>query len=114
MTLVNSKFFSKLHCNYYFSFTDTPQEKLEEDLRKLLTNLSHHFIGNEGNKVKGVIQELLTPGRTNVSGRRLYEILQDASKGVYTRVAHKPKDVAKQQEDGDDKENAVPVKVKKR
>ena len=62
--------------------------------------------------MKGVIQQLLTPGGANVSGRRLYEILQDASKGVYTRVAYKLKDVAKQQEDGDDKKNAAPVKVK--
>ena len=59
--------------------------------------------------MKGVIQQLLTPGGVNVSGWRLYEILQDASKGVYTRVSYKPRDVAKQQEDND---NAVPVKVK--
>ena len=62
--------------------------------------------------MKGVIQKLLTPGGANVSGWRLFEILRDANKGVYTRVAYKPKDVAKQQEDGDDKENVVPVKVK--
>ena len=113
MTLVNSKFSSKLHCNSYFSYADTPQEKFEEeDLRKLLTNLSQHFKGNEGNRLKGVIKQLLIPGGANVSGWRLYEMLQDASKGVYTRVAYKPKDSAKQEDDDDHKENAIPVKVK--
>ena len=102
--------------NSHFSFIDASPEKFgEEDLRKLLSNLSRHFKGNEGNKVKGVIKQLITPEGANDSMGRLYEILGDASKGVYTRVDYvqpKLKDVAKQQEDDADKENAVPVKVK--
>ena len=65
--------------------------------------------------MKGVINHLLAPGGANASVWRLYEILEDASKGVYTRVDYvqpKLKDVADQQEEDDSKENAVPVKVR--